>query len=96
MYEAYRRAYPDSTLDQFLGLTPRLYLIEMLAYRDAAQARREGSIYQSWLTALLTRAESFPDFEALINPPPPPTIKDAIRMLQVGAPTRSWEEWQAR
>lgn len=95
MYESYRRAYPTSTRDEFLGLTPRLYLLDMLAYHDAAQARREGSIYQSWLTAMLM-GSPVPSFESLINPPPPPTVAEVIRTLRVEAPRRSWDEWLAK
>ena len=95
MYEAWLATEPGDA-DRFWRLTPRTYLVEMLAYHDRARARRESSISQAWLTALLTRADQLPDLDSLINPPPPPPVEEVIRTLRVEAPRRSWDEWLAR
>ena len=79
--------------ERFWTLTPRRYLVELMANAEAARDRRESSISRAWLTALLTRADKLPDLDSLLNPPPPPTIEDAIRDLRAGAEKRSWKQW---
>lgn len=82
--------------DRFWSLTPRRYLVELMANAVVARERRESPISQAWLTSVLTRADKIPDLDSLLNPPPPPTIEDVIRDLRVEAPRKSWGEWLAK
>ncbi|OQC19034.1 MAG: hypothetical protein BWX69_03046 [Planctomycetes bacterium ADurb.Bin069] len=97
MYAAWLRTGPGDP-DRFWSLTPRLYLLELIAFAERARAARAASITAAWTTAMLVRAASLPALETLLDLPPARALSAAeadaqLRAMAGSLPRKSWTEW---
>lgn len=97
MFAAWLRTAPGDP-DRFWLLTPRLYLLELIAFAERARAAREASITAAWTTAMLVRAASLPSLETLLDTRPARALTaaeaDAALQAMAGSlPRKTWNQW---
>lgn len=97
MYAAYLRTGAADP-DRFWGLTPRLYLLELIAFAERARVAREAAITAAWTTAMLIRATALPALETLLDPRPARAVTAAeavgtLRAMAASMPQKTWSEW---
>lgn len=97
MYAAWLRTGPGDP-DRFWALTPRLYLLELLAFASRARSAREAAVTAAWTTAMLMRAATLPALETLLDPRPARALSadeaaGALSAMAEAMPRRTWEEW---
>lgn len=66
LYESYRAINPADS-NRFWGLTPRLFLIEVFAFHEAARRDAERARSNMWAEERLRRSAKLPDFEEFVR-----------------------------